>query len=76
MKLTTTLAKELLREREKSFMEGMCTSTEVVEAKAALLKSETALSLACWEYNTTLANLLALCSNSEQFIELHHEYEQ
>lgn len=76
MKLTTTLAKELLREREKSFMEGMCTSTEVVEAKAALLKSETALSLACWEYNTTLANLLALCSNSEQFIELYHEYEQ
>ena len=76
MELTTTLAKELLREREKSFTEGMCTPTEVVEAKAALLKGETALSLAYWEYNTALANLLALCSNSEQFIKLHHEHKQ
>ena len=76
MELTTALAKELLREREKSFKEGMCTPTEVVEAKAALLKGETALSLAYWEYNTALANLLALCSNSEQFIELHHEHKQ
>ena len=71
---TLHLAQELLREREKEFAEGLCTSTETIEARTALSKARTALNVARWEYCTTLANLLALTSNTEKFIELHNEY--
>ena len=74
LNLTVKLTKELLREREKGFAEGMSTSAELLEAKSSLLKAETALSLAHWEYNTSLANLLALYSNTDHFIEMQNEY--
>lgn len=73
---TIDLAEELLREREKSFAEGMCTSTDVVEARLSLTKARTALKLAQWEYCTSLASLLALSSDSEDFIKLHNKYTQ
>lgn len=73
---TRQLAEELLREREKSFAEGLCTSTDVVAARTSLNRAGTALSLAHWEYCTALANLLALTSNTDKFIELHNEYGQ
>ncbi len=71
---TLQLARELLREREKSFAEGMCTSTDIVDAQTAITKVRTALNLAGWEYCTSLANLLALSSETEYFITLHNEY--
>ena len=71
---TLNLAQELLREREKEFAEGLCTTTQTIEARTALTKARTALSLARWEYCTTLANLLAITSNTDKFIELHNEY--
>lgn len=71
---TLALAQELLREREKEFAEGLCTSTQTIEARTALTKARTALNLARWEYCTTLANLLAITSNIDKFIELHNEY--
>ena len=67
------LARELLKEREKGFAEGMATPTDVVAAKASLTKTQTALNLARWEYCTSLANLLALSSKTDKFIELHNE---
>ncbi len=69
---TVALAKELLREREKSFAEGMCTSTDVVAARTALAKARTALDFAGWQYCTSLASLLALCSDTGEFITLHN----
>ncbi len=74
MEQTLRLAQELLREREKSFAEGMCTSTDMVAAHTAVTKARTALNLAGWEYCTSLANLLALSSETEYFIVLHNEY--
>ena len=71
---TLQLARELLREREKSYAEGMCTSTDVVAARTAVTQAGTALNLAHWEYSTSLANLLALSSDTHKFIELHNEY--
>ena len=68
-----SLARELLKEREKGFAEGMATPTDVVAARASLTKATTALNLAKWEYCTSLANLLALSCNTEKFIELHNE---
>ena len=74
MEQTLQLALELLREREKSFTEGMCTSTDMVAARTAVTKARTVLNLAGWEYCTSLANLLALSSETEYFIVLHNEY--
>ena len=71
---TLQLALELLREREKSYAEGMCTSTDVVAARTSVTKARTALNLAHWEYCTSLANLLTLSSDTYKFIELHNEY--
>ena len=71
---TLQLARELLREREKSYAEGMCTSTDVVAARTAITQARTALNLAHWEYCTSLANLLTLSSDTYKFIELHNEY--
>ena len=71
---TIQLARELLREREKSYAEGMCTSTDVVAARTAVTKACTAMNLAHWEYCTSLANLLTLSSETYKFIELHNEY--
>ena len=68
-----SLARELLKEREKGFAEGMATPADVVAARASLTKATTALNLAKWEYCTSLANLLALSCNTEKFIELHNE---
>ena len=68
-----SLARELLKEREKGFAEGIATPTDVVAARASLSKATTALNLARWEYCTSLANLLALSCNTEKFIELHNE---
>lgn len=73
---TRQLALELLREREKSFAEGLCTSADVIAARTSLTKAGTALDLAHWQYCTALANLLALTSNTYKFIELHNENRQ
>ena len=69
---TILLARELLREREKSFAEGMCTSTDIVAARTALTRAQTALEMAGWQYCTSLAALLALSSETDEFIRLHN----
>lgn len=69
---TLKLADELLREREKSFAEGMCTSTDIIAARNSVTRASTALKLAGWEYCTSLANLLALSSETRLFIQLHN----
>ena len=74
LSLTVDLAKELLREREKAFAEGMCTTTDILFAQSSLTKAKTAQALAYWQYCTSLANLLALSSQTEKFIQLHHGY--
>ena len=72
--LTVNLAKELLREREKAFSEGLCTTSDILYARSSLTKAKTALYLAYWQYCTSLANLLALSSQTETFIQLHNGY--
>lgn len=72
LRKSITLAEELLREREKSFAEGMCTSTDVVAARTTLTRARTTLDLAGWQYCTSLANLLALSADTGEFIRLHN----
>lgn len=70
--LNTTLemSTELVRIREKSFKEGMATSSDVVDAEVMLSKVKTAFLLAYYQYDVALANLLSLCGIPESF----HQY--
>ena len=70
--LNTTLemSNELVRIREKSFKEGMATSSDVVDAEVVLSKVKTAFLLAYYQYDAALANLLSICGIPEAF----HQY--
>ena len=70
--LNTTLemSNELVRIREKSFKEGMATSSDVVDAQVVLSKVKTAFLLAYYQYDVALANLLSICGIPEAF----HQY--
>ncbi len=70
--LNTTLemSTELVRIREKSFKEGMATSSDVVDAEVVLSKVKTAFLLAYYQYDVALANLLSICGIPEAF----HQY--
>ena len=61
---------ELVRIREKSFKEGMATSSDVVDAEVVLSKVKTAFLLAYYQYDVALANLLSICGIPETF----HQY--
>lgn len=71
--LNTTLemSNELVRIREKSFKEGMATSSDVVDAQVVLSKVKTAFLLAYYQYDVALANLLSICGIPEAF----HQYQ-
>ncbi|MGL4331657.1 MAG: TolC family protein [Bacteroidales bacterium] len=64
---TIELSKELLKMRQKSFVEGMATSTEVVDAQVMLSKVQVAYLLAYYQYDSALMNLLSLCGTPEEF---------
>ena len=53
------MSNELVRIREKSFKEGMATSSDVVDAEVVLSKVKTAFLLAYYQYDAALANLLS-----------------
>ena len=62
------LTEDLLNNRQKSYIEGMATTQEVVDANALRSKSNLALTIACYQYEIALTNLLALCGNTSDFI--------
>ena len=67
---TLEMSNELVRIREKSFKEGMATSSDVVAAQVVLSKVKTAFLLAYYQYDVALANLLSICGIPEAF----HQY--
>lgn len=58
---TIELSRELLRMRRKAFVEGMATSTEVVDAEVMLSKVQIASLLAYYQYDVALINILSVC---------------
>lgn len=64
---TISMSRELVRIRKKSFQEGMATSTEVTDAETMLSKVRIAYLMAYYQYDVTLANLLATCGIPESF---------
>ena len=64
---TIEMSRELVRIRKKSFQEGMATSTEVIDAETMLSKIQIAFLMAYYQYDVSLASLLATCGVPETF---------
>lgn len=64
---TIELSRELVRIREKSFVEGMATSTEVVDSRVVLSKAKVAYLIAYYQFDSALINLLSVCGIPEEF---------
>lgn len=69
LKTTIEMSKELVRTRQKAFLEGMATSTEVIDAELTLSKVKLASLLAFYQFDLGLINLLSLSGIPESFME-------
>lgn len=67
LKTTIEMSNELVNTRQKAFVEGMTTSTEVIDAELMLSKVRLASLLAYYQFDLSLINLLSLCGIPEQF---------
>lgn len=67
LRTTVEMAKELVRTRQKAFIEGMATSTEVIDAELLLSKVKIATLLAYYQFDSGLINLLASTGMSDTF---------
>ena len=65
--VTLALSRELVRMRRKAFLEGMSTSSDVVDAEVMLSKVEIAMLMAYYQYDVALMNLCAICGIPTQF---------
>ncbi len=70
LQTTLTMSEELLRIRQKSFEEGMSTSTEVVDAEVMLSKVQIAMLLATYQFDVSLASLCSVCGVPDLFWKL------
>lgn len=61
------LNEELVRIRTQSFIEGMATSNDVIDAENLLATIRIARLAAYYEYDIALINLLSLCSSIDMF---------
>lgn len=61
------LGEELVRIRKQSFMEGMATSTEVIDAETLLATIKVTQLAAYYEYDVALINLLSICGTPDDF---------
>lgn len=67
---TLELARENLRVREAAFREGLGTSLEVVDARLALARAETARAVAARDFAVAVATLLEASGQPGQFLAL------
>lgn len=73
LKTTIEMSKELVRTRQKAFVEGMATSTEVIDAELMLSKVRLTSLLAYFQFDVNLINLLAICGMPESFYQYSQE---
>lgn len=69
LRTTLELSGEIVRARQQSFLEGMATSTEVIDAELLLAKIRVATLMAFFQFDTGLINLLATCGMPDAFAE-------
>lgn len=67
LRTTLEMSAEIVRARQRSFLEGMATSTEVIDAELLLAKVRVATLTALFQFDTGLINLLAVCGMPDAF---------
>lgn len=67
LRTTLEMSREIVRARKKSFLEGMATSTEVIDAELLLAKIRVATLTAFFQFDSGLINLLAVCGMPDAF---------
>lgn len=70
LKTTMEMSMELVRSRQRAFIEGMASSSEVIDAELILSKVRIATLMAYYQFDSGLINLLAVCGIPETF----HQY--
>lgn len=70
---TIEMSNELVRIRKQSFIEGMGTSTDVIDAEVILSKVKIAYLLAYYQYDVALINLLSVCGLPDAFDQYRKE---
>lgn len=67
LRTTLEMSREIVRARKKSFLEGMATSTEVIDAELLHARVRVATLTALFQFDSGLINLLAVCGMPEAF---------
>ncbi len=67
LRTAVELNSEIVRARQQAFLEGMATSTEVIDAQLLLSKVKIAVLMAYYQFDTGLINLLAVCGITDSF---------
>ena len=65
---TLETAKENLRLRKRAFEEGLCTATELNEARTQLLGAEIARRVSAYQFVVSWASLNAVCATPDEFL--------
>ena len=67
LKTTIEMSKELVRNRQKAYAEGMATSIEIIDAELMLSKVRIAGLVAYFQFDSGLINLLSVCGVPDTF---------
>lgn len=67
LRTTVEMSREIVRARQKSFLEGMATPTEVIDAELLLARVKIATLTAFYQFDMGLVNLLAVSGMTEAF---------
>lgn len=67
LRTTVEMSREIVRARQKSFLEGMATSTEVIDAELLLSQVKIATLMAYYQFDAGLIHLLAVCGVPDSF---------
>ena len=67
LRTTVEMSREIVRARQKSFLEGMATPTEVIDAELLLAKVKIATLTAFYQFDVGLINLLAVSGMTDAF---------
>lgn len=72
LRTTLGMSREIVRARQKSFLEGMATPTEVIDAELLLARVKVAMLTAFYQFDLGLANLLATSGMPDAFTHYVH----
>lgn len=72
LRTTLEMSRQIVRDRQQSFLEGIATPTEVIDAELLLARVQVAMLTAFYQFDLGLANLLAVSGMPEAFAHYVH----